>query len=186
MGLFDSPQEKWIKKHTNTPWNSLFTSLGQDDVMITKLMVYEAVSFADRILDSDAFTNSNLAIRVESILLAKMQFYHLVTKSATVHNLFYGYIHELWTNHYHEDLETANLALNLMRTQEEWYLKRYYDYYSDKKGNFAPVIKEYCYQAAKNTTTEGEPILKCSREELHQYAAKLLMDMHVEFMCEVK
>lgn len=186
MGLFDSPQEKWIKQHASAPWNRMFTGFGQDDVMITKLMVYKAVSFADQLLSSNLFSGENLAIRAETILLAKMQFYHLVTKSATMHNLFYGYIYELWTNHYHEDIETANLALERMHALEKWYLTWYYDFYSDNKGSFIPVIKEYCESAKRNKTSEGYPILNCSSEELHQYAAKLLMDMQIAFMDEMK
>ena len=186
MGLFDSPQKKWIKKHTSDPWNMMFTGLGQDDVMITKLMVFESVSFADRLLTSNLFSGENLAIRAETILLAKMQFYHLVTKSATIHNLFYGYIHELWLNHYCEDVETTNLVLEKMHDLEKWYLTWYYDFYNDSKGSFVPVIKEYCKSAERNKTPDGNPILICAPEDLHQHAAKLLMDMHIEFMAEMK
>ncbi len=186
MGLFASSQEKWIKRHASTPWNRMFTRFGQDDVMITKLMVYKAVSFADKLLSSDLFSGENLAIRVETILLAKMQFYHLVTKSATVHNLFYGYIYELWTNHYLEDIETANLALERMHALEKWYLTWYYNFYNDSKGNLNPVIKEYCNSAKRNKAPDGSTILTCSSEDLHQYAAKLLMDMHIAFMAEMK
>lgn len=186
MGLFMSPQEKWVKDHTDTKWNRMFTGFGQDDVMITKLMVYESVSFADRLLSSDLFLCENLEIRAETILLAKMQFYHLVTKSTTVHNLFYGYIHELYINHYHKDIETANLVIERMHSLEKWYLSWYYDFYEDKKGSFIPVIREYCSSAKKNKTPNGDSILNCSTDELHQYAEKLLMDMHIAFMGEMK
>lgn len=186
MGLFGSPQQKWIKKHIGTPWNMMFTGFGEDDVMITKLMVYACVSFADNLLSSGLFAGENLAIRSESILLAKMQFYHLVTKSATVHNTFYGYVHELWTNHYHEDLETANLALDRMHSQEKLYLSLYYDFYNRKEGSLAPVLKAFCNSAKRNQISGGEPILTCSAEELQECAAKLLMDMHIEFMAEMR
>lgn len=188
MSLLNTSQAKWMKKHSNSPWNVLFTNFGQDDAMITKLMVYESVSFADNLLSPSLglFSGENLVIRSETILLAKMHFYHLVTKSATVHNLFYGYIHELWSNHYHNDLETANLALEQMHSVEKWYLTWYYDYYKEESGSFVPVIKEYCNRASRVKITDGEPILTCSAEVLHQHAAKLLVDMHIEFMAEIK
>ena len=186
MGLFDSPQKKWIKQHASDPWNKMFTGLGQYDVMIAKLMVFESVSFADHILTSGLFSGENLAIRAETILLAKMQFYHLVTKSATVHNLFYGYIHELWLNHYRTDIETANLVLERMHHLEKWYLTWYYDFYSNSSGNFAPVIKEYCKNAKKIKDLDGNSILLCAPEDLQQHAAKLLMDMQITFMTKMK
>lgn len=186
MSIFDTVQQKWVKSHINSGWNKLFTNLGQYDVMVTKLMVYKCVTFADSLLSSDLFTTENLALRTETILLAKMQFYHLVTKSATIHNLFYGYIHELWTNHYHEDVETAHLALDRMRSLEKWYLTWYYDYYNSENGSLVPVIKEYCKNTQRNSGTDGCSVLRCTTEELHRHAAKLLMDMHISFMDELK
>ena len=186
MGLFVSQQEKWVKKHIDTPWNRMFTGFEQVDAMITKLMVYKCVSFADRLLASDLFSTENLAIRIETILLAKMHFYHVATKSATVHNLFYGYIYELWINHYHEDVETANLALGKMHDLEKWYLTWYYDFYDDNNGSFIHVIKHYCENTKNIKTSDGSAVLTCESEDLHQYAAKLLMDMHIGFMAEMK
>ena len=115
-----------------------------------------------------------------------MQFYHLVTKSATVHNLFYGYIHELFTNHYHEDLETTHFALEKMHALEKWYLTRYYDYYNNQNGSFAPVIKEYCKRISGSKAANGESVLVASADDLHQNAAMLLMEMHNSFIAKVK
>lgn len=186
MSIFDSPHKKWINKHENTVWNRIFTGFDEYDTMITKLMVYECVSFSDNLLSSEMFSGENIALRTDTILLAKMHFYHLVTKSPLVHNMFYGYIHELWENHYQKDLETINISLDRMRSTEKWYLTWYYNYYEDKTGSFVPVINEYCKNVKRNKTSDGAPILNCEIEELHKYAANLLMDMHLSFMEEVK
>ena len=50
MGLFDSPQKKWINNNSEKPWNLLFTDLTQYDVMLTKLMVYKSLCFADDVI----------------------------------------------------------------------------------------------------------------------------------------
>lgn len=186
MSIFDSKETKWIKKHENCGWNKLFTRFELYDSMITKAMVYKCVTFSEQLLESELFSDANLALKAETIVLAKMQFYHLVTKSATVHNLFYGYIHELWINHFGEDLETANLVIDQMRNVEKWYLNYYYDYYEKPSGDFVSVIKTYCNNVSRNSNTDGEKILIGPKEDLHQLAAKLLLDMHVSFVREME
>lgn len=184
MGLFDSPEQKWIKRNDSAVWNRAFTNFTAADVMITKLMVWESVNFSDRLLTA-SFRTENQALRFDTILLAKMQFYHLVTQSATVHNLFYGYLHELYVNILKEDPESVQNALSRMHTQEKWYLTWYYDYYERENGEFKDVLRQYCTAAASNKTTEGIPVLAVSKEELHRQAALELMTMHNSFLSEI-
>lgn len=184
MSIFGSPEQKWINNKHSAPWNRAFTSFTEYDAMITKLMVWECVGFADELLTS-AFQTENQFIRVDTILLAKMQFYHLVTKSPTVHNLFYGYLFELYTNHYQEDIETANLAISQMRSREKWYLTWYYDFYNRENGEFKDVLSQYCDIAANNITTDDTPVLAVSKNALRQQAARSLMKMHQSFLSEV-
>lgn len=182
MSLFNTPEKKWIKSNQTSAWNRLFTGFSMIDVMITKLMVYECVSFADTLLSSQTFAYQNLALRIDTILLAKMQFYHLATKSATVHNLFYGYIYELYVNHYQEDIETAHNALSIMREKEQWYLTQYYDYYETQSGDFKRVLSQYCDSVATNRTTDNKYVLAVSTDDLRQQAALYLSQMHMSFM----
>lgn len=186
MSIFDSPHQKWIKQKTNTIWNRMFTGFDEYDTMVTKLIVYKSVLFSDNLLSSEIFRGSNLELRAHTILLAKIQFFHLVTKSSLVHNMFYGYIYELRINHYNEDIETVNLLLNRLHYWENWYLTWYYNFYEDSNGSFIPVIKEYCKNVSKISAPDEGLLLKCTAEELHQKAAKLLMDMQISFVEEVR
>lgn len=186
MGLFIlSTEEKWVKNKKDAVWNHLFTSLDEKDILITKCMVWNCISFADKLLSSSAFRGENTAMRVETILLAKMQFYHLVTRSQTVHNLFYGYIFELFVHHYKMGIEDANSALALMHSKEKWYLTWYYDFYESSKGSMATVLKEYCSSAKNNKSTDDESILVETTEQLAHRAALLLMNMHNNFIDEM-
>lgn len=182
MRLFNNPGKKWVKSNQSSAWNRLFTGFTMTDVMITKLMVYECVNFTDTLLTSKAFIAENLDLRIETILLAKMHFYHLVTKSATVHNLFYGYIYELYVNHYHEDIDTAHLALSMMHEKEKWYLTWYYDYYNAKTGDYKNVLDQYCKSVVRNSTTDDTPVLAVSKEDLQHQAALGLSQMHMSFI----
>ena len=183
MSIFSSPEQRWVKSKLSAPWNWAFTSFTEYDAMITKLMVWECVNFADELLTS-AFQTENQSLRVDTILLAKMQFYHLVTKSPTVHNLFYGYLFELYTNHYQEDIETANLAISQMRSREKWYLTWYYDYYNRTAGEYKDVLSQYCDDAARTKTTDGLPVLTSSKDQLQHQAARGLMKMHQSFLVQ--
>lgn len=182
MNLFDSPEKKWIKNHQASAWNRMFTHFSEVDAMITKLMVYECVHFTDSLLNSSAFCATNQALRIDTILLAKMHFYHLVTQSATVHNLFYGYIEELWVNHYHEDLETAHNALSRMRNQEKWYQTWYYSYYEQESGDYKKVLDSYCKSAKRNRTPDDVLVCQISEDDLKHTAAIELSKMHLSFM----
>jgi hypothetical protein len=183
MGIISSHEQKWIKSKRSSPWNQAFSSFAEYDAMLTKLMVWECVSFADELL-STAFRTENRTIRVDTILLAKMHFYHLVTKSPTVHSLFYGYLFELYTNHYHEDIETANLTISQMRNREKWYLTWYYDYYNRENGEFKDVLRAYCNDAASNKTPDGLPVLDASKDHLQYEAARALTKMHQSFLIQ--
>lgn len=186
MGIFNvSPEEKWIKSKQDTTWNRMFTGFDPKDVLITKCMVWYAVLFADELLSSDVFETENTAIRVETILLAKMQFYHLVTKSATIHNMFYGYVFELFVNHYKMSIGDAYSAISKMHSAEDWYLTWYYNYYESNKGNFAEVLRQYCNNAKINKCTDGKPILSVTTDQLALVAARLLMTMHNQFIKEM-
>ena len=186
MGLFNhSAEDKWVKNKSDSIWNRMFTSLDKKDIMMTKCMVWRCVNFADELLSSSAFRGENLAMRAETILLAKMQFYHLVTRSQTVHNLFYGYIYELFVHHYKMGMEDANSALALMHSKEKWYLTWYYDFYENQKGSLANVLKEYCNSAKNNKSTDDESILVETTEQLTQRAILLLMNMHNNFVDEM-
>lgn len=187
MGIFNrSTEEKWVKNKSDAVWNRLFTSLDEKDILITKCMVWNCVNFADKLLSSNAFNGENTAMRVETILLAKMQFYHLVTRSQTVHNLFYGYIFELFVNHYRMGIGDANAALAIMHSREKWYFDWYYDFYETPKGSFVNVMKEYCDNARRNKNADdGEPILAETTDQLARRAALLLMDMHNNFIDEM-
>lgn len=178
-------KRKWIKSNTQSHWNKMFTSFEEYDAMITKLMLYECVAFTDELLLSNVFKAQNIALRSETMLLAKMQFYHLVTKSATVHNLFYGYAEELWRNHYREDLETTHSILSNMHQKEKWYLWWYYDGYEDSKGDLKKVLKEYLNSVEKNSTTDGVSVLNVSKDDLHYSVALGLSKMHERFLNKV-
>lgn len=186
MGIFDSKETKWAKKHENCRWNKVFSRFELSDSIITKAIVYKCLDFSDKLLASDLFSGANLELRAKTIILAKMQFYHLVTKSATVHNLFYGYIHEAWIHHLKEDLETTNLLIDRMRESEKWYLTYYYDWYDSSVGDFAPVISTFCDEVSHITNTEEIKMLIGSEDDLHRLAANFLLDMHVSFMDEMK
>lgn len=186
MGLFDTPQEKWIKQKSNKPWNLMFTFFCQYDAMVTKLMVYKCVDFADKLINSPLISTDFIYLRAEAIALAKMQFYHAVTKSQTVHNLFYGYIYELYVNHHKSDIETANLCVKTIQQREQYYLSEYYGCYSKSVGDFVPVIKSFCRSASNLKSSDGTLAVNVSRDDLHHYAAKLLMDMHISFLQEVQ
>lgn len=182
MSIFNTPEKKWVKSNQTSAWNRMFTGFTMTDVMITKLMVYECVNYADKLLSSQAFIAQNLALRIDTILLAKMHFYHLVTKSATVHNLFYGYIYELFVNHYREDIDTAHSALSMMHEKEKWYLTWYYDYYETQNGDYKNVLDQYCKSVARNRTTDDTPVLAVSKEDLQHQAALGLSQMHMSFI----
>lgn len=186
MGIFDSTQQKWIKRKVEAPWNLMFTSFRPYDTMITKLIVYQCASFADDLLSTDLFASENPALRAEAIVFAKMHFYHMITKSSTIHNMFYGYIFELWVNHYHEDIETANLVLGQMHNTEKWYLSQYYDDYDSENGSFGPVMETFCRNVKFNKNTDGKCNLVGSTEELQFRAAEYLSKMHIAFLNEIK
>lgn len=185
MGLFESPEKKWIKSKQSELWNKTFSDFTLTDAMITKLMVWESVDFADRLARSDAFRTYNQALHMDAVLLAKMQFFHLVTKSPTIHNLFYGYLSELWTNVYKEDAETVNGKLESMHKSEKWFLWHYYDFYDRNRGELKDVLKQFCKRCAANTTTDGDPVLAISTEELQEVAARELLAMHRSFLSQI-
>ncbi len=185
MNLLKHPtRDKWVENKENSQWNRIFSSLEQRDILITKCMAYYCVTFADNLLHSEMFESENMAIRAETILIAKMQFYHLVTKSQTIHNLFYGYMYELYVNHYESDIETAYLFLDIMHKMEKWYLTYYYEFYENMTGNFKKVFQHYCENVERNNCNE-KPILKVDAEAFSERAADLLMKMQVDFMCEM-
>ena len=186
MGFFESPEQKWVKQNKASAWNRMFTGFTETDVMITKLMVYECVNFADKLLSSHCFQAQNQALRIDTILLAKMQFYHLVTKSQTVHNLFYAYIYELWVNHYQEDIETAHDAIARMHSNEKLYLMWYYDFYESKNGDLKNILREYCGSASMNKTTNDMPVLAVSKEDLRHQVALGLSNMHISFINKMR
>lgn len=185
MGIFDTPEKKWVRSKQSELWNKTFSDFTLTDAMITKLMVWESVDFADRLARSDAFCTYNQALHIDAILLAKMQFFHLVTKSPTIHNLFYGYLSELWTNLYKADTETVNSRLEIMHKSEKWFLWYYYDFYERNHGELKDVLKQFCERCAANKTADDKPVLAVTKEALQEIAAKELFAMHRSFMSQI-
>lgn len=186
MSIFSSPEQRWIKANKLSLWNRMFSDLPTSEAMLTKLMVFECVEFSDTILNSSILNGSNAAARIDSILLAKLQFYHLVTKSPTIHNLFYGYMFEVYTKYYKEDLETAHSYIDRMRSIEHWNLIRYYDFFERKTGDFKKVLDEYCSSIDKNETTDGTKLLAVSVDDFKHFAASELSKMHLSFISQMK
>lgn len=185
MKSMSRAEKKWVKANLRTPWNVLFSDFAESDIMLAKLMAYECVNFSDKLLNSHVFVAENTAARIDTILLAKMHFYHLVTKSATMHNLFYGYLHELYTNHYKKDLHSANSALDTMRSKENWYLTMYYYFYEKRTGDFKRVMDQYCQNIDSNKTTDGLKVLATSTNDLREIAARELLEMHHSFLAKI-
>ena len=126
-----------------------------------------------------------MALRIYAMAYAKMYFYHMVTKSPTAHNLFYGYLHELYTNFYHEDLDSANLAVDTLRSTEKWYIQYYYEFFDNHAGNWQEVKKHF-YNYIKSVKSEGSELFIGSDESLDSKATELLSQMLFIFTLETK
>ena len=185
MGLFDSPQKKWVNRMKSKNWNQMFSDFSEVDAILTKCMFYHCCNFADDLLNSGLFKGQNMALRIHALTFAKMYFYHMVTKSQTTHNLLYGYLHELYTNFYKEDLETANLAVSSMRSNEKWYIERYYEFGDNPNGNWIEV-KNYFFSCIKNVKCEGEELYIGVDPSLELKTKELLTQMLFLFAADTK
>lgn len=185
MGLFDSPQKKWVNRMQSKGWSQMFSEISEVDVILTKCMFYLCCDFADNLFASGLFKGQNMALRIHALTFAKMYFYHTTTKSATMHNLLYGYLHELYIKHYREDLDTANLAVDKMRSAEKWYIEKYYDFGDAPSGDWGSVQKYFI----SNITTikaDGQVLFVGSNLELELKLKALLTQMLFLFTLETK
>ena len=186
MSFFDNRSEgKWVKSKRNTHWNRLFSRTREEDALITKCMVYNCVCFADKLLSSNVFKYENMMLRMEIILLAKMHFYHCVTKTQTVHSLFYGYIFELYVNHYKENNDTAYSVLHHMRAIEYWYINEYYDFFNKTVGNFESVIDRFYGKISTEKTVDGESVLNVDEKKFKNIVSQFLVEMHNDFISDM-